>query len=508
MTIGIWKSGCAFLAPTRRGSSSSSSQIQDLKARIFLSVRSGGIGFFYPLFAIPSSLNMPAGAAASGGGNRFCSSVAVHAFSDAQEWTGLQAWRTGSLNEFRSWGPEGPMVDKCELAMQDSYCGGESDREHNRRLHCEEAINRVSSIPDALGQQSTIDGSILAFHRQKLSSLEMVRERNLDGKGASSLAEWGALVLGTPNPVDKAFLTHHAFRLWVDGSLPLGVSQAPDSPARPAKPELVHPRKVPQPKGTSLSPSAHALHNLAHIELNAIDLAWDTVVRFSTARRDLDDQFFADFAHVADDESRHCLWCLQRLSELGFSYGSMPAHNLLLRDCQKTTGSVTARLAVIPMMQEARGLDAGPRLVERLMGFGDARSASIAKHIAEEEVAHVAVGVSWFLSVCKQLGMNPASRFQDLMLESEVQLKGPFNYLARSTAGLPRDWYDSAYRKATVEAAAAVTTNKVAESTHNTEDGTSNVDASISNNSTTSCLPEVYKRLALVVAMENENAEL
>jgi hypothetical protein len=149
MTIGIWKSGCAFLAPARRGSSSPSSQIQDLKARIFLSVRSGGIGFFCPLFAIPSSLNMPAGAAASGGGNRFCSSVAVHAFSDAQEWTGLQAWRTGSLNEFRSWGPEGPMVDKCELAMQDSYCGGESDREHNRRLHCEEAINRVSSIPDA-----------------------------------------------------------------------------------------------------------------------------------------------------------------------------------------------------------------------------------------------------------------------------------------------------------------------------------------------------------------------
>ncbi len=246
MTIGIWKSGCAFLAPTRRGSSSSpsSSQIQDLKARIFLRVRSGGIGFFYPLFAIPSSLNMPAGAPASGGGNRFCSSVAVHAFSDAQEWTGLQAWRTGSLNEFRSWGPEGPMVDKCELAMQDSYCGGESDREHDRRLHCEEAINRVSSIPDALGQQSSIDGSILAFHRQKLSSLEMVRERNLDGKGASSLAEWGALVLGTPDPVDKAFLTHHAFRLWVDGSLPLGVSQAPDSPARPAKPELVSYRTI------------------------------------------------------------------------------------------------------------------------------------------------------------------------------------------------------------------------------------------------------------------------
>lgn len=75
---------------------------------------------------------------------------------------------------------------------------------------------------------------------------------------------------------------------------------------------------MPQQKDTTLTPSAHALHNLAHIELNAIDLAWDTVVRFSNASEELDLQFFADFAHVADDESRHCLWCLQRLSELGF----------------------------------------------------------------------------------------------------------------------------------------------------------------------------------------------
>ena len=138
------------------------------------------------------------------------------------------------------------------------------------------------------------------------------------------------------------------------------------------------------------TPTPFRLHNLAHIELNAIDLAWDTVVRFSSL--DLDPQFYSDFAHVADDESRHLLWCLQRLQELGVAYGDMPAHDLLWQGAQASSGDVVARMAVVPMGQEARGLDAGGRLAERLVGLGDARSARIVARIALEERAHVAVG--------------------------------------------------------------------------------------------------------------------
>lgn len=129
---------------------------------------------------------------------------------------------------------------------------------------------------------------------------------------------------------------------------------------------------------------------MAHIELNAIDLAWDTVVRFSTLT--IDRQFFTDFTHVADDESRHLLWCLQRLGELGVAYGDMPAHDLLWQGAQASSEDVVARMAVVPMGQEARGLDAGGRLAERLVGLGDARSARIVARIAQEERAHVAVG--------------------------------------------------------------------------------------------------------------------
>ncbi|KAL8229595.1 hypothetical protein R6Q57_014495 [Mikania cordata] len=204
----------------------------------------------------------------------------------------------------------------------------------------------------------------------------------------------------------------------------------------------VSPKEIPAPKNSGLPLNAYMLHNLAHVELNAIDLAWDTVVRFSTYSELLGDMFFADFARVADDESRHFAWCSQRLAELGFSYGDMPAHNLLWRECEKSSDDVVARLAVIPLVQEARGLDAGPRLVQKLVGFGDVKTSNVVAKIAEEEVAHVAVGVYWFVSVCQQMGRAPCPTFRDLLKEYNVEVKGPFNYTAREEAGLPRSWYD------------------------------------------------------------------
>ncbi|KAJ7535433.1 hypothetical protein O6H91_12G033400 [Diphasiastrum complanatum] len=318
----------------------------------------------------------------------------------ASQWPGLPAWRASPLNHNRYWGLQGP----APLPID-------------------------SSLPSGTPPIGSLEGP----HATKPE--------------ARCLAEWGALVLETADPSSKAVLTHQAFQLWCQGKMPIGFGKAPDMPARPVKPELVHPRKIPHPKASALPPNAHMLHNLAHIELNAIDLAWDTVVRFSYASSQLGTQFFADFAHVADDESRHLCWCLQRLSELGFRYGDMPAHNLLWRDCHKTSEHVDARLAIIPMVQEARGLDAGPRLVERLIGLDDNRSAGIVQCISEEEVAHVAVGVSWFYRVCSQQGIEPSLRFKDLMISNGVTLKGPFNYAARTMAGIPRDWFTKDWLK-------------------------------------------------------------
>lgn len=303
-------------------------------------------------------------------------------------WSGLESWRDTSLNHNRFWGPSGPQPQP----------------------------------------QLTVD------LKHEIHSLSHV---------SSCLAEIGCMVLSTPDPLMKSKLSHLAYSKWRTQNLPIGVvSQPPHTPARPPKPQLVSPKEIPSPKNSRLPLNAYMLHNLAHVELNAIDLAWDTVVRFSPYHHLLGDMFFADFARVADDESRHFAWCSQRLAELGFSYGDMPAHNLLWRECEKSSDDIVARLAVIPLVQEARGLDAGPRLVQKLIGFGDVKTSNIVAKIAQEEVAHVAVGVYWFLQVCQQMGRAPCPTFRDLLKEYNVEVKGPFNYNAREEAGLPRDWYD------------------------------------------------------------------
>ncbi|KAL4573283.1 hypothetical protein LXL04_020083 [Taraxacum kok-saghyz] len=303
-------------------------------------------------------------------------------------WSGLQNWRDSSLNHNRFWGRSGP-----------------------------EPKPPISQPIGPNDENSQVDS-------------------------ATSLAEMGAMVLSTTDPLTKSRLSHLAYSRWRRDKLPIGVCEPPDRPARPPKPQLVSPREIPAPKNSDLPLNAYMLHNLAHVELNAIDLAWDTVVRFSPYSDVLGDMFFSDFAHVADDESRHFAWCSQRLGELGFSYGDMPAHNLLWRECEKSSDDVVARLAVIPLVQEARGLDAGPRLVQKLIGFGDIKTSKIVAKIAEEEVAHVAVGVYWFVDVCQQMGRAPCPTFRELLKEYNVEVKGPFNYTSRQEAGLPRDWYD------------------------------------------------------------------
>ncbi|KAK7324691.1 hypothetical protein VNO77_28447 [Canavalia gladiata] len=339
-------------------------------------------------------------------------------------WRGLDAWRDSALNENRMWGPHGPQPHPQPLQLPESPFGQ-----------------------------------------------------------ASSLAELGSIVLSTTDPLTKSHLSHLAYSIWRRHNLPLGLSIPPSPPARPHKPQLVSPKKIPAPKDSGLPLNAYMLHNLAHVELNAIDLAWDTVVRFSPYGEILGEGFFADFAHVADDESRHFSWCAQRLAELGFKYGDMPAHNLLWRECEKSSGNVAARLAVIPLVQEARGLDAGPRLVQKLVGFGDNRTSKIVARIADEEIAHVAVGVYWFLSVCQKMGCAPDTTFKDLLKEYNVEPKGPFNHSARQEAGIPRDWYDNA------------------------SSSTSNVDKK-EKDGTKKQLSAVHQRLASIIAMESENSSL
>ncbi len=203
-------------------------------------------------------------------------------------------------------------------------------------------------------------------------------------------------------------------------------------PGRPPRPRLVHPRELPQRGLGSEEGRAAFVHAIAHIEFNAIDLAWDAVYRF----RGLPAEFYADWVGVALDEARHFSMLRERLQQLGHDYGDFDAHNGLWEMAVKTAHDGLARMALVPRVLEARGLDVTPRMIERLRGAGDSATVEILELILREEVAHVAAGSRWFRWYCERAGMEPGPTFRRLLGEyARDVLRGPFNLQARSEAG-------------------------------------------------------------------------
>jgi uncharacterized ferritin-like protein (DUF455 family) len=188
------------------------------------------------------------------------------------------------------------------------------------------------------------------------------------------------------------------------------------------------------------------LHAVAHIEFNAIDLAFDLVARLGGDRRIADAdraRFVSDWISVGDDEARHFQMVRARLHDLGGEYGDLPAHDGLWEAADATADDLAARLAVAPMVLEARGLDVTPGMIEKLRSVDDHESADILQVIYTEEVGHVAAGRRWFEAVCATEAADPRDRFQSLVRERfKGDLKRPFNADARDRAGLPGDWYE------------------------------------------------------------------
>ena len=258
----------------------------------------------------------------------------------------------------------------------------------------------------------------------------------------NTLCERARAVLMTSGASEKARASRTAAAAWRSGALSsIGQPGAPDRPARPGAPALRPPREVPRRKINSNPQGRIALlHALAHIELNAIDLAWDIVARF--ADRGLPKSFYDDWVTVADEEGKHFLLLSDRLEALGATYGDLPAHDGLWQASEETAGDLLARLAIVPMVLEARGLDVTPVMIDKLQTAGDEESAAVLRIIYEEEIGHVASGRRWFDWLCAQRGLAPKDAWQFLVNKHfRGRLKRPFNGEAREAAGLPEDFY-------------------------------------------------------------------
>jgi uncharacterized ferritin-like protein (DUF455 family) len=259
---------------------------------------------------------------------------------------------------------------------------------------------------------------------------------------ARSLTAAACEVLDAADPAEKVARSQAAATAWREGRIAaIGATAPADRPARPARPQLLAPRDMPKRRsGQSREHRVALLHALAHIELNAIDLAWDIVARF--AHEDLPTGFYDDWVTVAAEEALHFSLLTDRLAALDAAYGDLPAHDGLWQAAEETSHDLLARLALVPLVLEARGLDVTPATIANLERAGDADSVAVLRRIYDDEIGHVAAGRLWFEHVCAARGMEPIATWQNLVRRHfRGTLKPPFNEDARAAAGFGADFY-------------------------------------------------------------------
>lgn len=265
---------------------------------------------------------------------------------------------------------------------------------------------------------------------------------NLDIK---SLRDGATKAIAAADLSIKMALTQNVAQQWQARTLSLRSPldrTLPDRPGRPSRPELVPPIKVERRPISKSEGRIALMHAIAHIELNATDLALDIVARF--ADKKMPRSFYDNWMQVAFEEAKHFKLIIARLRAMGADYGDLPAHDGLWEAAHDTRNDLTARLAVVPLVLEARGLDVTPPLQAKMRQTGDYESADVLDIIYEDEKTHVAVGAKWFRFLCARQRLDPAQTFKKLVRENfHGTLKPPFNELARAEAGLTTTFYRS-----------------------------------------------------------------
>ncbi|NDW52391.1 ferritin-like domain-containing protein [Aliiroseovarius sp. PrR006] len=220
----------------------------------------------------------------------------------------------------------------------------------------------------------------------------------------------------------------------------IGQATPPNFPARPEKPELKNPRDVPRRRPGSPAGQIALLHAVAHIELNAVDLHWDIIARFTDTPMPLG--FYDDWVKAADEEAKHFNLVSDCLETLGSQYGALAAHAGMWRAAEDTATDILGRLAVVPMVLEARGLDVTPGMIDIFKKAGLDDTVAALEVIYAEEVGHVAYGSKWFHFLCGRHELDPKETFHELVRTYfHGALKPPFNEEKRAEAGLPPDFY-------------------------------------------------------------------
>ncbi len=251
----------------------------------------------------------------------------------------------------------------------------------------------------------------------------------------SSLFERTAICLDACEPAQKVELTQMLYADWCAGKLQIDSSfKAPDIGAvgRPDKPDLVAPREVSRRSMHTDEGRVVLCHALAHIEFNAINLALDAVYRFNN----MPDAYYADWLKVASEEAYHYTLLESYLHNRDAKYGDFNAHNGLWEMAQLTAHDVMIRMALVPRVLEARGLDVTPGILRKLAQSKDTEFIGHLEIIHRDEIGHVAIGSHWFKYLCEQRKLDYRETFKQLIRDyMKGSLRGPFDEIARLQAG-------------------------------------------------------------------------
>ncbi len=256
---------------------------------------------------------------------------------------------------------------------------------------------------------------------------------------STNLFETAHMCLASRDIEEKIALTRESAARWRECGLQLESIEPPEpiaDPGRPERPALVAPRDLPR-RGVN-TPQGHAalLHAICHIEFNAINLAWDAVYRF----RDMPRDFYDDWIRVADEEATHFDLLHQCLQNLSFKYGDFAAHNGLWEMAQKTAFDPLVRMALVPRVLEARGLDVTPGIMKKLQARGDKNAVAALEIVLRDEIGHVAIGSRWFKYLCEQRRMEPETTFRNLLSQYMTgRVKAPFHKQARLAGGFSEE---------------------------------------------------------------------
>ena len=240
-------------------------------------------------------------------------------------------------------------------------------------------------------------------------------------------------------PQQKVEATLNLQKKCLDGELslqPLAEVKSLAVPGRPDRPELVDPREVPRRNFSSLKGRLTLVHAIAHIEFNAINLALDAVYRF----QDMPEQYYSDWCQVAAEEAQHFMMLSEYLESYQMSYGDVPAHNGLWEMAVKTDFDVLVRMALVPRVLEARGLDVTPTMIEKLEIIGDSQLVTKLQKIFDDEIGHVKIGSYWYKTLCEKRQLEPGKTFLQLIEKYMPGARfGPFETEARIAAGFSHD---------------------------------------------------------------------